>query len=111
MLVRAGNIRRWQEIMRIVTWNCNGAFRKKYTILDDFNADILVIQECEDPAYSTQKYRGWAGEYLWVGKSKNKGVGVFSRSGQKLTALDWSANGLELFLPCRIGDVVNLVGV
>jgi len=97
--------------MRIVTWNCNGAFRKKYSVLDDFDADIFVIQECEDPAHSTQKYRSWADEYLWVGKSKNKGVGVFSRSGQKLTALEWGTNDLELFLPCRIGDAVNLVGV
>ena len=36
--------------MRIVTWNCNGAFRKKYSRLkiDDKYPDILVIQECEN---------------------------------------------------------------
>ena len=45
--------------MRIVTWNCNGAFRKKYSRLkiDDKYPDILVIQECENPkVYSCQTY-------------------------------------------------------
>ena len=36
--------------MKVVTWNCNGALRKKFEHLSDLNADIYVIQECEDPA-------------------------------------------------------------
>lgn len=97
--------------MKIVSWNCNGAFRKKYHLLDDFDADIYVIQECEDPARSNAKYLDWAGKFLWVGQSKNRGIGIFSRSGLKLEALAWADDGLQLFLPCRIGDSVNLVGV
>ena len=34
--------------MRIITWNCNGALRKKFKGLLDYNADLLVIQECEN---------------------------------------------------------------
>jgi exonuclease III len=52
--------------MRIVTWNCNGALRKKLTEADALDADILVIQECEDSAQSTNAYRAWASDYLWV---------------------------------------------
>ena len=35
--------------IRIVTWNCNGAFRKKAHAIAAFQPDIAVIQECERP--------------------------------------------------------------
>ena len=38
--------------MNIITWNCNGALRKKIEQVDSLGADILVVQECEDPAQS-----------------------------------------------------------
>jgi len=75
--------------MRIVTWNCNGALRKKYDLLDALKADVLIIQECEDPDRSTKTYQDWAGELLWVGKSKNKGLGVFVRNELSLTRCGW----------------------
>ncbi len=36
--------------MKIVTWNCNMAFRNKYKEISEYDADIYVICECEDPA-------------------------------------------------------------
>ena len=47
--------------MKIVTWNCNGTLRKKFDKLDKLEADILVIQECENPSESTEIYQNWAG--------------------------------------------------
>jgi exonuclease III len=97
--------------MRIVTWNCNGAFRKKFHLLEQLDADLYVIQECEDPAQSKGDYVDWAQNYLWVGNNKNKGLGVFSQSKQPIESLDWKADNLQLFLPCKIGDNFNLLAV
>lgn len=67
--------------MKIVTWNCDGALRNKLEEIDSLGADLLLIQECEDPKNNTKHYRQWAGDYLWVGTSKNKGLGVFPKNG------------------------------
>ncbi|MBE9397105.1 endonuclease/exonuclease/phosphatase family protein [Pontibacterium sp. N1Y112] len=115
--------------MKVITWNCNGALRKKTAAADSFGADILVIQECEDPAQSTKEYREWAGSYLWKGKNKNKGIGVFSRNGYQLSELGWNGEfqikglvsqspslrwttaDLESFLPCKINNELTLLAV
>lgn len=95
--------------MKVVSWNCNGAFRKKYCYIEDaYSPDLMVIQECEDPAQSTAAYKEWAGNYLWVGTSKNKGIGIFDRSDLGITSLDWDAGPLELFLPCTVANTLVL---
>ncbi len=38
--------------MKIVTWNCCMALNSKIDELKEFNADIYVIPECEDPKNS-----------------------------------------------------------
>lgn len=97
--------------MRLVTWNCNGALRRKYYLLDKLNADILVIQECEDPAQSDAAFRDWAGEHAWIGYGKNKGIGIFPRRGQRIERLDWPSGGFDLFLPVRVAGDMDIVGV
>lgn len=108
--------------MKIITWNCNGALRKKLDFIDSFDADVLVIQECENPVESSKDYLSWAGKYLWKGTNKNKGIGIFAKNGVKLEALNWEAIyeihtvswkscDLELFLPCLINGKIPLLGV
>jgi exonuclease III len=108
--------------MRVITWNCGGALRKKIDLLKPFNADLLIIQEAENPELSTKAYREWAGDYLWIGTNKNKGIGVFSK--HPLKALDWNADfsipgithskarwktsDLEAFLPFECNGQVYL---
>ena len=115
--------------MKIVTWNCNGALRKKLTEIDLLELDVLIVQECEDPARSTKEYREWAGDYIWVGESKNKGIGVFPKNGNTVRALDWNGEfkmqglhsnnqsikwktaDLNLFLPFILNEELTVIGV
>ena len=115
--------------MKFVSWNCNGALRNKTGLLDQLDADILVIQECEDPAQIHGAYEQWAGNYLWRGKSKHKGIGVFARKDHRLRKLDWTgefalqiaglnhrtlawnSEDLELFLSVMINHDLPLLAV
>jgi exonuclease III len=102
--------------LKIITWNCNGALRRKFDSLLDYQADIYIIQECENPAETKHNdYQFWAKNFLWKGDSKNKGLGVFASTEIKLTELDWpfmfNNHPVKHFLPCRINDEFNLLGV
>lgn len=115
--------------MKVITWNCNGALRRKLTQADSLDADLLVIQECEDPSRSTQEYRQWAGQYLWLGESKNRGIGVFPKKGRSVSPLTWSGSfqmpgfksrsrslqwhtdELRLFLPFTVDEHLTMLAV
>jgi exodeoxyribonuclease-3 len=115
--------------MKIITWNCNGGLRNKLELLDKINADIFIIQECENPASSSNAYFEWAGNYLWIGDSKNKGIGIFPKkknSVEKLnyngifkigciknqsTTTQWTTDSLRLFLPFTINNHINVLSV
>jgi len=102
--------------MKIVTWNCNGALRKKFENLKSFNADICIIQECENPEQSNHtEFRRWATNHLWIGDNKNKGLGIFGRNNIELNALEWTNaykdHSVKYFLPCRVNNDFDLLGV
>lgn len=115
--------------VRIVSWNCNGGLRNKFLALNELNCDVLVIQECEDPSRSTLAYQEWAGDFLWLGDSKSKGIGVFAKNGHKVKKLDWNSectlsigyskssaltwrtSELKLFLPFSIDNRINVLAV
>jgi len=102
--------------MKIITWNCNGALRDKYGYLNLLNADILIIQECENPTESKDKnYQIWAENHLWIGDSKNKGIGIFASKDIELKKLDWSNefkdHNVKFFLPCSVNGSFNLLAI
>ncbi len=98
--------------MKIVSWNCAGAMRKKFSALSEISADIFVLQECENPEFSKDDaFKAWATNYLWVGENKHKGLAVVAKGDIKLTQLDRDAGNLQLFLPCLLNDELTLVAI
>jgi len=103
--------------------------KKKTHVIDRLNADVLIVQECEDPSQSPEAFRSWAGDYLWKGNNKNKGIGVFARNGHSITPLrwsrtfsitglsglsqasTWSTEDLKLFLPFLIDNAITTLAV
>lgn len=98
--------------MNIISWNCNGKFREKYKVIIEQNADIYIIQECEDPNQSKDvEYKKFAENSIWIGSNKNKGLGIFAKSHIKLFKLNWSNYCLKWFLPVLVNDDFVLVGI
>lgn len=97
--------------MKIITWNCNGRFRDKYKKIRELDADIYIIQECENPEeYTDTGYKKFASNYLWTGDLKYKGLGIFAKDNIKLELLPYNDNAKH-FIPCRVDNLFNLLGV
>lgn len=97
--------------MKIVSWNCRGKFREKFHLLRDVEADIYVIQECEDPNKYPEEYATFNKQCFWYGDSANKGLGVFFNSELKVKQNKWETYCLRNFISLRINDIFNLLGV
>lgn len=89
--------------MRLVTWNCQGAFRKKAKFILEQRPDILVIQECEN----TDKFLFNSdilnpNDFLWKGDNEHKGIVVFSFGTYKLRLLDNYNPEIKYILPILV---------
>lgn len=97
----------------IVSWNCNGGFRNKFLeLLKAYpDADIFVIQECEDPYfYDVEEFKRLFNNGFRIG-TKQKGLAVFARDGITLKRLDWPNSAEFSFAPILINGEWNLVAV
>ena len=92
--------------MKIVSWNCNGKFREKFNLIQKLDADIYVIQECENP----KKYT-FLNNNFWKGHSNNKGLGIFAKDNIKLSLNNWTEYCLREFMSVNVNDSFNLLGV
>lgn len=98
--------------MKIVSWNANCKFREKYSEVAKLNADIYVIQECENPeTCKDSEYRDFVKNGFWTGGIPFKGLMVFSPNPEvKLELLNWHTQDYRYFLPVRVNDNFTLVG-
>ncbi|BBE18179.1 hypothetical protein AQPE_2339 [Aquipluma nitroreducens] len=89
--------------MRIITWNCNMAFRKKADFILTYKPDILIVPECEHP--DKLKFNPdipEAKDILWFGTNQNKGLGIFSYSNFRFKLLDNHNPELKMIIPIGI---------
>ncbi|MBS1530556.1 MAG: endonuclease/exonuclease/phosphatase family protein [Bacteroidetes bacterium] len=86
--------------MRIIAWNCNMAFRKKAELLLEYNPDILVISECENPgALKFPAPTRQPDSVIWHGDKPHKGLGIFAYNGYKLKLLPVHEPAFQTILP------------
>jgi len=92
--------------MKVVTWNANMAFRKKQKIiLDTYNPDLLIIQECEHPSKFDEIIYPY---YLWTGENKNKGLGIFSK--HELEEINVKPMEYKYNIPFKVKDY-TVIGI
>lgn len=94
-------------MVTVVTWNCSQAFRrKKDHVLQEYNPDILIIQECENPAL----YGDWCefSDWIWDGGDDTRGIGIFARNGIELTEQNRDSRAS---LAAETSSPIDVVGI
>jgi exodeoxyribonuclease III len=92
-----------QQTIKLITWNCNMAFRKKAPLVLAHKPDILVVPECEHPDNlifepGVKKPT----DILWLGSNRHKGLGIFSYSDFTFSLLDNYNPALKLIAPVAV---------
>lgn len=89
--------------LKIVTWNCNMAFRKKAHYILTGKPDVVIIPECEHPDKLKFKPDMPAPtDIISHGTNKNKGLAVLSYGNYKLKLLSGHNTSLKHILPLSV---------
>lgn len=98
-------------MVKIISWNCRGAFRKKFSVIQKEDADIYVIQECENPKKYLKDFSNFYSNYLWYGENDNKGIAIFAKLDIKMEINDWPVYCLRHFISVKVNNTIDLLGV
>lgn len=91
--------------MRLITWNCNMAFRKKAEFILREKPDILIIPECEnEEKLEFDMFTQSPTDTVWFGDNPNKGIGVFSYGNYKIELLDIHNPEFRYVLPLSVSN-------
>lgn len=89
--------------MKIITWNCNMAYRKKAALLLPYKPDIVIVPECEHPGkLNFPANLPEPSDVLWFGENLNKGLGIFSYNGFSLRKMRMHDPSLKLVVPVSV---------
>jgi len=89
--------------LRIISWNCNMAFRKKYEKITSLKPDLLVLQECENADklkshLNSIRYN----DILWYGKNPHKGVAIISFNEVRIKLRKKHNTNFEFIVPVEM---------
>jgi exodeoxyribonuclease III len=71
--------------MRLITWNCKGAFHRKHEFAVALRPDILIVPECEKLSRIQQMLDSRVvRSFEWFGSNPRKGLAVISYGDYKL---------------------------
>lgn len=89
--------------MRIVSWNCGGAYRNKIDKILELEPDIAVIQECEslDDLKASAKAKIPEKSFWFSERDHNKGVGIFFYTDYEILSIQYYSR-IEFIVPIRI---------
>jgi exodeoxyribonuclease III len=91
--------------MKIITWNCNMAFRKKADFILPHQPDILIVQECEHPdKLNFNSNTPKPSDTLWFGHNRNKGLGIFSYCNFRFKVLDDHNDSFKMVIPIAVSN-------
>jgi len=92
--------------VKIITWNCQMAFRNKGQLIQMEHPDILIVPECEHPDNLLSLNLN-ATSTLWYGTNRSKGLAVFSFGKYHLNLMDVHNKEIKIVCPISVtgGDV------
>lgn len=89
--------------MKLVSWNCNGAFRNKFELLERYEPDIMIIPESEnEEELARHKVKIPACQHIWIGKRSYKGMSIFMRNGWKARIADFYDERFQCIVPLEV---------
>lgn len=89
--------------MKVITWNCNMAFRKKAEVILNCKPDILIVPECEHPdKLMFPKDALKPTDTLWFGNNQNKGLAIFSYSDFRFKTAEVHNESIRTIIPIEV---------
>lgn len=94
--------------MKLITWNCNRAYRKKAKLVLKYDPDIVVIPECEHPdKLKFEKDIKQPGDVVWFGNNHHQGLGIVSYSDYKIQLSRIHNPEFRIVLPLIVSNNKN----
>lgn len=95
-------------MLRIISWNCQGAFRNKLDNILELKPDILIVIECEPiEKLKFGKLLPVPNDCAWYSDNGKKGIGIFSFCDYKFELLSVHNAEFRYIIPFRVFNEIS----